>query len=55
MNAAQRQLLFDNTARQVGGAAREIQQRHIDNCTKADPAYGAGVAASLARFAAGTL
>ena len=25
----------------------EIKQRHIDNCTKADPAYGAGVAKAL--------
>lgn len=47
MNAIQRQFLFENTARQVGGASREIQQRHIDHCTKADPAYGAGVAAAL--------
>jgi catalase len=50
MNAAQRQALFDNTARQVGGAARHIQERHIANCTKADPAYGAGVAQALARL-----
>jgi catalase len=41
--------LFDNTARSVGGASREVQQRHIDNCTRADPAYGAGVAAALER------
>jgi catalase len=50
MNAAQRQALFDNTARQVGAAAKHIQERHIDNCTKADPAYGAGVAQAIARF-----
>ncbi len=43
------QLLFENTARSVGGASKEIQQRHIANCTKADPAYGAGVAAALAK------
>lgn len=43
------QLLFENTARSVGGASEEIQQRHIANCSKADPAYGAGVAAALAR------
>ena len=43
------QLLFDNTARSVGGASKEIQQRHIANCAKADPAYGAGVAAALER------
>ncbi|MFZ6644911.1 catalase [Undibacterium sp. TJN25] len=49
MTKAQQQTLFDNTARSVGGASREIQQRHIANCTKADPAYGAGVAAALER------
>src|SRR5271154_2762284 len=47
MNAAQRQALFDNTARQIGGAALHIQERHIANCTKADPAYGSGVAEAL--------
>ena len=52
MSAAQRQALFDNTARSVGGASLPIQQRHIANCTKADPAYGAGVAEALARLAA---
>ncbi|BBZ32721.1 catalase [Mycolicibacterium confluentis] len=48
MNAAQRQVLFDNTARAIAGASPEVQQRHIDNCTQADPAYGAGVAAAIA-------
>ena len=47
MSAAQQQTLFDNTARQVGGAAKHIQERHITNCAKADPAYGAGVAKAL--------
>ena len=47
MNAAQRQALFDNTARAVGGAAAHIQERHMANCAKADPAYGAGVATAL--------
>jgi catalase len=51
MNGQQRQILFDNTARQIGGAARHIQERHIANCAKADPAYGAGVAEALARLA----
>ena len=50
MNAQQRQALFDNTARSVGGASPDIQQRHIANCTRADPAYGAGVAEALARL-----
>jgi catalase len=49
MTPEKQQLLFENTARSVGGASREIQQRHIANCTKADPAYGAGVAAALVR------
>ncbi|WP_158671252.1 catalase-related domain-containing protein, partial [Bradyrhizobium guangdongense] len=51
MNAAQRQVLFDNTARAVGGAAIHIQERHIANCTTADPAYGAGVRKALMRLA----
>ena len=40
-------MLFENTARAIGGAPREIKQRHIANCTKADPAYGEGVAKAL--------
>jgi catalase len=44
MTPEQQQRLFDNTARAMGDAALHIKQRHIDNCTKADPAYGAGVA-----------
>ena len=51
MTPAQQQTLFDNTARSLGGAPREIQQRHISNCEKADPAYGKGVAAALERLA----
>jgi catalase len=42
-----KQLLFKNTAGQVGGAQKFIQVRHIRNCYKADPAYGAGVANAL--------
>src|SRR5438270_14015915 len=53
MTPEQQQALFDNTARSVGGAARHIQERHIANCIKADPAYGAGVAKALARLDAG--
>lgn len=55
MTPAQKQTLFDNTARQVGQAARHIQERHVANCAKADPAYGKGVADTLARFADGKL
>ena len=47
MSAAQKQVLFDNTARSLGEAPREIQMRHIRNCLKADPAYGEGVAQAL--------
>jgi len=47
MTLAQRQALFENTARAMGDARLEVKQRHINNCTKADPAYGAGVATAL--------
>jgi len=47
MSPTQQQLLFDNTARSLGGAAKAIQLRHIANCLKADPAYGQGVAKAL--------
>jgi catalase len=47
MTPAQQKLLFENTARAMAGAAPHIKKRHIDNCAKADPAYGAGVAAAL--------
>lgn len=47
MDTSQQQALFDNTARSVGGASVDIQKKHISNCLKADPAYGAGVAKAL--------
>jgi catalase len=47
MSHTQKQSLFDNTARQIGGAAVQIQDRHIANCRKADPAYGEGVRLAL--------
>ena len=47
MTPAQQQVLFENTARSIQGASRAIKQRHVANCTKADPAYGAGVAAAI--------
>lgn len=47
MNDTQKQLLFKNTAAEVGGAERFIQERHIANCYKADPDYGKGVADAL--------
>src|SRR5690606_18057529 len=47
MSAEQQQVLFENTARAMGDAPDFIKQRHIENCRKADPAYGAGVAKAL--------
>ena len=53
MTPAQQQVLFDNTACSVGAASRPIQLRHIENCRKADPAYGAGVEKALDVMAQG--
>jgi len=47
MTTEQKQTLFENTARAMGDAPREIKVRHIGNCLKADPAYGEGVARAL--------
>jgi len=47
MSPEQQQVLFENTARSVGGASIEVQKRHISNCLKADPLYGKGVSDAL--------
>jgi catalase len=47
MTPAQQQALFDNTARAMGDAQLHVKQRHVANCTRADPRYGAGVAKAL--------
>ncbi|MDS7595401.1 catalase [Agrobacterium tumefaciens] len=47
MNAAQRKVLFENTARAIDGASEEVKRRHIENCRRADPEYGDGVAAAM--------
>ena len=47
MSAEQQQVLFENTARAMGDAPKEIKLRHIGNCMKADPSYGKGVADAL--------
>src|SRR5690606_10074300 len=52
MTPAQQQALFDNTARAMGDAPDFIKQRHIDNCRKADRAYGDGVEAALRKLGA---
>ncbi|WP_285640316.1 catalase [Pseudomonas sp. NBRC 100443] len=53
MTFEQQQALFDNTARSIQGASAQTKQRHIDNCSKADPAYGAGVASAIERLGQG--
>ena len=47
MTADEQQRLFENTARNMQGTTKEVQLRHINNCYKADPAYGEGVASAL--------
>jgi len=47
MTPEQQQVLFENTARSIGGASLEVQKRHITNCYKATPSYGEGVAKAL--------
>jgi catalase len=47
MTPAQQKVLFENTARAMGDAPKEIKLRHVGNCAKADPAYGKGVADAL--------
>lgn len=46
MTPEQQQALFNNTAAAIKGASKQTIERHIANCTKADPAYGAGVRAA---------
>ncbi len=52
MSDSQKQALFDNTARALSGVSKPVQQLHIDHCTAADPAYGAGVAQAIAKLEA---
>ncbi|MFT4563426.1 MAG: catalase [Gammaproteobacteria bacterium] len=47
MSPHQQQVLFDNTARSIGPAPRDIQLRHIRHCHRADPNYGNGIATAL--------
>lgn len=47
MNKKQQKVLFENTARAMGDAPKEIKIRHIGNCLKADKVYGKGVAKAL--------
>lgn len=47
MTKDQQQVLFDNTARNMGDSTLQIKHRHIYHCYMADPEYGKGVAKSL--------
>lgn len=47
MTDEQRAALFQNTADAMADAPECIKRRHIENCTRCDPAYGAGVARAL--------
>jgi catalase len=47
MSPEQQQVLFENTARNMGDSPMEIKMRHVNNCLKADEAYGKGVAQAL--------
>ena len=47
MTPAQQQVLFENTVRAIKGASEEVLRRHVENCRRADPAYGEGVARAL--------
>jgi len=55
MTPAQQQVLFENTARAINGASQATIERHIYNCTQADPAYGAGVRKAIEALQAGFL
>jgi catalase len=47
MKPEQQKALFENTARAMGDAPKEVKIRHICNCLKADKEYGQGVAKAL--------
>jgi catalase len=55
MTPEQQQALFENTARAINGASEATIERHIANCTKADPAYGEGVRKAIEALQAGQL
>jgi catalase len=51
MSPEEQRRLFENTARAMGDAPKEVKARHIENCRRADPAYGEGIAEALKRLA----
>jgi catalase len=52
MTGDEQQRLFENTARAIKGARHETVEKHIANCTQADPAYGEGVRKACEAFGA---
>lgn len=50
MSAQAQTALFENTARSIHGASQDVIDRHVCHCSRADPAYGRGVAAAVARL-----
>ncbi len=47
MTQEQKQVLYENTARNMGDSTLQIKHRYIHSCYQADPAYGEGVARAL--------
>ncbi len=47
MNTKEKEALFGNTARAIAGVSKDVQERHIYHCYKADPDYGAGIAKAI--------
>src|SRR4030042_495056 len=47
MKPEQQKALFENTARDISVAPKEIKIKHISNCLKANKAYGVGVAKAM--------
>lgn len=43
MAGDEQQRVFENTARAITGARPQTVEKHIENCSQADPAYGEGV------------
>ena len=53
MDSEAQQRLFENTARAIDGASDAVVERHIENCTQADPAYGEGVRKAIEALKSG--
>lgn len=47
MRSAQREALFQNTARAIASASAEVKLRHIAHCMRADAEYGQGLTRAI--------